>query len=127
MLLQYILHIYTPDGRLLSTFAPYANLASASASGPGSNPTPSGATNHPDQTRAREERSTEGWVGLGIRTLRWHPSGDWLAVGGWDGKVRILTRLSWAPVAELTCAAKVVAPAVSTRRPRLNTEELGCF
>ena len=79
--------------------------------------------------QAREERSTEGWVGLGIRTVKWHPTGDWLAVGGWDGKVsfcdaspkhrpglmastpqiRVLTRLAWAPVAELFHVVKVVA------------------
>lgn len=27
-------------------------------------------------------------MGLGIRKVEWHPTGDWLAVGGWDGKVR---------------------------------------
>ena len=32
----------------------------------------------------------DSWVGLGVRSVRWHPTGDWLAVGGWDGKVRVL-------------------------------------
>ncbi|ORY78011.1 hypothetical protein BCR35DRAFT_342395, partial [Leucosporidium creatinivorum] len=76
VLTDYILHIYTPDGRLLKTFTPYSS----------------------------------GWVGLGIRKVEWHPTGDWLAVGGWDGKIRILTRLAWAPVAELSVPAKVSAP-----------------
>lgn len=33
--------------------------------------------------------------GLGIRNVAWHPSGMFLAVGGWDEKVKILpdTRL----------------------------------
>lgn len=26
-------------------------------------------------------------MGLGIRKVEWHPTGDWIAVGGWDGKV----------------------------------------
>lgn len=100
---QYLLHIYTPDGRLLTTFEPYADIApttTASAS--------TGSTSGKGKSKfvERKERSTDGWVGLGIRTVRWHPSGDWIAVGGWDGKVsrsstrgmsgKLLTRVSSA-------------------------------
>lgn len=92
---QYLLHIYTPDGRLLTTFSPYASLAHVpNPSGP-SRGTPASSDlptlAEGDKERSRQERSTEGWVGLGIRTVRWHPSGDWIAVGGWDGKVRLDT------------------------------------
>lgn len=46
-----------------------------------------------EQNRARSERSTAAYVGLGIRTIEWHPSGEYLAVGGWDGKVSTGGRL----------------------------------
>ncbi|KWU41257.1 hypothetical protein RHOSPDRAFT_37203 [Rhodotorula sp. JG-1b] len=55
-----------------------------------------------DHDRARSERSTAAYVGLGIRTVEWHPNGEYLAIGGWDGKVRILTRFGWIAVAELS-------------------------
>lgn len=45
------------------------------------------AAKESDHDRARSERSTAAYVGLGIRTVEWHPSGEYLAIGGWDGKV----------------------------------------
>lgn len=95
---KYLLHLFTPDGRFLSTFAPYARLAhtpTLPAQLKSRINTAPVLPEHPDkggkqEESRREERSTEGWVGLGIRTVKWHPTGDWIAVGGWDGKVLIL-------------------------------------
>lgn len=85
---QYILHIYTPDGRLLKTFTPYSSLSRpTNPAQPRGGPTPLADSTLPERERVREERSTESWVGLGIRKVQWHPTGDWIAVGGWDGKV----------------------------------------
>lgn len=91
---KYLLHLFTPDGRFLATFAPYARLAhipTLPAQLKSRVNTFPNVSEQPDKGKQeetrREERSTEGWVGLGIRIVRWHPTGDWIAVGGWDGKV----------------------------------------
>ncbi|KAJ9106119.1 hypothetical protein QFC21_001261 [Naganishia friedmannii] len=33
--------------------------------------------------------------GLGIRTVTWGPGGNWIAIGGWDGKLRIIESDGW--------------------------------
>nr|XP_018265096.1 uncharacterized protein I303_03279 [Kwoniella dejecticola CBS 10117]OBR87254.1 hypothetical protein I303_03279 [Kwoniella dejecticola CBS 10117] len=45
--------------------------------------------------------------GLGIRTVTWSPGGRWLAMGGWDGKVRILESEGWRCIAVVSCASKI--------------------
>lgn len=66
--------------------------------------------------------------GFGIRTATWHPSGLFLAVGGWDDKVcipvvsvqrvlilpkiHILDSLSWSPVATLELSNRIPAGVV---------------
>ncbi|KAG6832303.1 hypothetical protein H0H92_003536 [Tricholoma furcatifolium] len=45
--------------------------------------------------------------GLGIRCVGWHPSGSYLALGGWDDKVHILDALTWTPVATFEISNKV--------------------
>ncbi|CAE6521334.1 unnamed protein product [Rhizoctonia solani] len=45
--------------------------------------------------------------GLGIRSAAWHPSGAFLAVGGWDDKVHILSSLSWTVVVTFELNARV--------------------
>ncbi|KDR85322.1 hypothetical protein GALMADRAFT_274335 [Galerina marginata CBS 339.88] len=37
--------------------------------------------------------------GFGIRSVAWHPSGIFLALGGWDDKIHILDSLSWSTAA----------------------------
>ncbi|KDE03396.1 hypothetical protein MVLG_06113 [Microbotryum lychnidis-dioicae p1A1 Lamole] len=108
-----IVHIYSKSGQLLKTFAPY------SSTNLGVEPKHSASGNIQDEEidepkkrmlekeLRREERLTEGWVGMGVRSIRWHPSGEYLAIGGWDGKIRILSRLGWRPMAELLHPAKV--------------------
>lgn len=54
---QYALYVYSPLGPLLGTF----NAASSSFTGQD--------------------------PGLGVRCISWGPGGNWIAVGGWDGKV----------------------------------------
>ncbi|OAV99625.1 hypothetical protein PTTG_11729 [Puccinia triticina 1-1 BBBD Race 1] len=56
----------------------------------------SSSTNHPDQ-----ETDTSAHVGLGIRHIKWRPGGEYLAVGGWDSKVRILNDLTWTSICEI--------------------------
>ncbi|GAA5914373.1 hypothetical protein JCM5296_004385 [Sporobolomyces johnsonii] len=127
---DYYLHIYTPDGRHLSTFSPYASLsppaslpasskpasrARPSQSAPAASPGAPAAQS--DKNRSREERSTAAWVGLGIRSVEWHPSGEWLAIGGWDGRIRILTKHGWSAIAELTCPTKITSHASVWREP----------
>ncbi|KAF8605108.1 YVTN repeat-like/Quino protein amine dehydrogenase [Ceratobasidium sp. AG-I] len=47
--------------------------------------------------------------GLGIRSVAWHPSGAFLAVGGWDDKVHILSSLSWTAVTTFELTSRVPA------------------
>ncbi|GLB36033.1 putative WD40 repeats [Lyophyllum shimeji] len=55
--------------------------------------------------------------GLGIRCVSWHPSGMFLAVGGWDDRVHILDNLSWSPVATLELSSRVPSGATVWREP----------
>ncbi|TKA52255.1 hypothetical protein B0A53_04678 [Rhodotorula sp. CCFEE 5036] len=111
---DYRVLILSPLGHLLGNFAPYASLIPSPAT-PSSTkaatrlparptksasaPSTSAKQQQPprggesisrgkdsDHDRARSERSTAAYVGLGIRTVEWHPSGEYLAVAGWDGK-----------------------------------------
>lgn len=62
----------------------------------------------------QQPASAEGNAGLGVRTLAWRPQGDYLAIGGWDGKVRIVNDLSWTSVCELDLHEKRAASSVSS-------------
>ena len=44
--------------------------------------------------------------GTGIRTVVWAPGGRWVALGGWDGLVRIVESDGWRCVATLRWAPK---------------------
>lgn len=50
--------------------------------------------------------------GLGLRTLAWAPGGRWIAVGGWDGKVRIVESDGWRCVCVVTCGTRANKTAV---------------
>lgn len=60
--------------------------------------------------------------GLGVRRLAWHPSGEFLAVGGYDEHVRILNQQDWTEVYTLdvrrTTLATPQASAVLWRESR---------
>ncbi|KII93811.1 hypothetical protein PLICRDRAFT_49829 [Plicaturopsis crispa FD-325 SS-3] len=55
--------------------------------------------------------------GFGIRNVAWHPTGAFLAVGGWDDKVHILDSLSWSPVATLELSSRIPASVAFWREP----------
>jgi hypothetical protein len=46
--------------------------------------------------------------GLGIRTTAWAPGGRFIAIGGWDGKVRVLESDGWRCVAVMTWGTRTV-------------------
>lgn len=50
--------------------------------------------------------------GLGLRALAWAPGGRWIAVGGWDGKVRIVESDGWRCVCVITCGTRANKTAV---------------
>ncbi|XAO23555.1 hypothetical protein I312_102334 [Cryptococcus bacillisporus CA1280] len=55
--------------------------------------------------------------GLGLRTLAWAPGGRWIAVGGWDGKVRIIESYGWRCVCVVTCGTRANKTATVWREP----------
>ncbi|KAJ2609658.1 hypothetical protein H4S08_003957 [Coemansia sp. RSA 1365] len=46
-------------------------------------------------------------AGLGVRSCAWGPSGQLLALGGYDRVVRVLSNVTWRPIATLTHRATV--------------------
>lgn len=52
--------------------------------------------------------------GLGIRCVSWHPSGSFIAVGGYDDKIHIIDSLSWSAVTALDLTSKIPAAVVRT-------------
>ncbi|KAF9695514.1 hypothetical protein EKO04_006532 [Ascochyta lentis] len=51
-----------------------------------------------------------GVEGLGIKSVEWVPGAEWLAVGGWDRRVRILSTRTFAPVVFLDHTAVIDVP-----------------
>ncbi|KAH7108254.1 YVTN repeat-like/Quino protein amine dehydrogenase [Auriculariales sp. MPI-PUGE-AT-0066] len=45
--------------------------------------------------------------GLGIRVVSWHRSGAYLAVGGWDDKIYVLSNLTWRPIMTLDLTTRL--------------------
>ena len=56
-----------------------------------------------------------GISGLGVRSVEWHPSGRFLAVGGYDDAVRILNDISWTASYELDLPGSIWASAASRK------------
>ncbi|KAG8839184.1 hypothetical protein FRC20_006095 [Serendipita sp. 405] len=54
---------------------------------------------------------------LGVRQVIWHPSGEYLIIGGWDSKVYILSNLEWRLVATIQLTAKLPIGTVQWREP----------
>ncbi|KAF9569883.1 WD40 repeat-like protein [Agrocybe pediades] len=55
--------------------------------------------------------------GFGIKNVAWHPTGTFLAVGGWDDKVHILESLSWSDVTALEQCTRISASVNTWREP----------
>ncbi|KAK0198238.1 WD repeat-containing protein 8 [Armillaria mellea] len=56
-------------------------------------------------------------LAFGVRNVTWHPSGNFLAVGGWDDKVHILDNLSWSSVRTLELSSRIPAGVNVWREP----------
>lgn len=63
---------------------------------------------HPDGRCVTMYEPTSGT--LGIRTARWSPSAQFLAVGTFDGKVRLLNQHTWKELVTLQTSATVERP-----------------
>ncbi|GAA5835310.1 hypothetical protein JCM5353_006730 [Sporobolomyces roseus] len=106
---NYYLHVFTLDGRKISTYSPYPSLTPSTSTPSISSPTETSSLSSKEQSRLKKSMST--YVGLGIRTIEWSLNGEFLAIGGYDGKVRVLSRVAGAfgyAVSELTCPSKTI-------------------
>lgn len=56
--------------------------------------------------------------GLGIRTVAWHTSGRFLAIGGYDDNVKILNDISWSVVGEVDMPGSAFVSAIGGKRRR---------
>lgn len=71
------------------------------------------ADGHLYRTISREpsdHASEWGVEGLGIKSVEWVPGNEWLAVGGWDRRVRILSTRTFAPLVFLDHTASIHVP-----------------
>lgn len=55
-------------------------------------------------------------TGLGIKTVEWSPDSEYLAIGSYDGKVRLLNNLTFSPVIELTHPSTIRAETTTVWR-----------
>lgn len=55
--------------------------------------------------------------GFGIRNATWHPTGMFIAVGGWDDKIYILESLTWSAVSTLELSSKIPSGVAIWREP----------
>ncbi|CAH7675245.1 WD40-repeat-containing domain protein [Phakopsora pachyrhizi] len=117
-LFDYRVEIWSPTGLRLAVHAPYHDHPDgvSSLKDEGHLPKVSnqlGDRNHINSMKkdfsklgdlSKELKAGEvpdGYIGLGIRNIKWRCGGEYLAIGGWDGKVRILNDLTWTPMCEI--------------------------
>ncbi|THU93629.1 YVTN repeat-like/Quino protein amine dehydrogenase [Dendrothele bispora CBS 962.96] len=55
---------------------------------------------------------------LGIRQVAWHPSGAFIAIGGYDDKIHILDTLSWSPVITFEYSSRIPAGVTIWHEPQ---------
>ncbi|KAG0148607.1 hypothetical protein CROQUDRAFT_41175 [Cronartium quercuum f. sp. fusiforme G11] len=121
-LFNYRVEIRTPTGVKVGEYLPFKNLIDPPAS-----TTHSSDHGRPDRHGSGRTQSTlnekwsksekadvtddrsiiDGYVGLGIRQVKWRPGGEYLAIGGWDGRMRILNDLTWTPICEIDLNARL--------------------
>ncbi|KAF9734590.1 hypothetical protein PMIN02_012044 [Paraphaeosphaeria minitans] len=88
------------------------------------------ADGHLYRTISRElpdEPSEWGIEGLGIKTVEWVPGDDWLAVGGWDRRVRILSTKTFSPVVYLDHTAEICVPSASVYMEQIDARGFRSF
>ncbi|WVR05544.1 hypothetical protein IAU60_002563 [Kwoniella sp. DSM 27419] len=88
--LSYSVYVHSPLGPLLTHFSPASPTFS-----------PSSSSEDP---------------GLGVRTAAWAPGGRWLALGGYDGRVRIIESEGWRCIAVLQWGSRIVERDVTVWR-----------
>lgn len=54
---------------------------------------------------------------LGIRCVAWHPTGLFIAAGGYEDKIHILDSVSWSPVCVLDLSSRVAAGVTIWKEP----------
>ncbi|KIM66308.1 hypothetical protein SCLCIDRAFT_1153469 [Scleroderma citrinum Foug A] len=55
--------------------------------------------------------------GFGVRNATWHPSGMFIAVGGWDDKIHILDSLTWSAASTLELSSRIPSGVTFWREP----------
>ncbi|KAI6108473.1 WD repeat-containing protein 8 [Pisolithus croceorrhizus] len=55
--------------------------------------------------------------GFGILHAAWHPTGMFIAVGGWDDKIHILDSLTWSAASTLELSSRIPSGIVLWREP----------
>ncbi|PLW19932.1 hypothetical protein PCANC_00424 [Puccinia coronata f. sp. avenae] len=121
-LLDYRVELWSPTGSKLGHFLPQpqksilAHLNPSSTDQHAHNPPQTLKRSHSDSlptappctrkvssqtNQTNQETDTSGHVGLGIRHIKWRPGGEYLAVGGWDCKVRLVNDLTWSSICEI--------------------------
>ena len=100
------MHVFTLDGRKISTYSPYSSLSSS----PSTPLAPIDPSSLSSTEQSRLKKSLSSYIGLGIRVVEWNKSGEFLAIGGYDGRVRVLSRAVGFEnvVSELSCPNKVI-------------------
>ncbi|KAI8817774.1 uncharacterized protein EV422DRAFT_590168 [Fimicolochytrium jonesii] len=78
---------------------------------------------HPDGRLAGTYSAYDS--GLGIKTVQWSPSGQFLAVGSYDQKVRLLNYYTWKPILEYTYPKEISDPETTIFRERNSDAEDG--
>jgi len=117
-LLDYRVEIWSPTGSKLGFFVPHPQnpILAPSSDYHTHHPPPTLNRSHSDSlptapphkrkdsshtNQSNQDTDTSGHVGLGIRHIKWRPGGEYLAVGGWDCKVRLLNDLTWSSICEI--------------------------
>lgn len=109
--IKYYLHVFTLDGRKISTYSPYPSPTPSTFTSTPSVSSPTDSPSLSSKEQSRLKKSMSSYVGLGIRTIEWSSNGEFLAIGGYDGKVRVLSRVAGAfgyAVSELKCPSKTI-------------------
>lgn len=65
--------------------------------------------------------------GLGVKTIEWVPGSEWIAVGGWDRRVRILSTRTFSPVVYLDHTAQVCVPSASVYTEQVDARGFRTF